>query len=126
MADSTADNGAGTTPDAHPALPWHIVVKIDAQSDLPTDWQGSVSDWVSQQVGAHVASVALTETQFESLFPAPATTGTAADPAPEALSHSVFALGAAEQGAAEPLLPTLHGHPEFVLFFDGGGHVAIA
>jgi len=123
MADTNTDTSAAAAPDAHPALPWHIIVKIDAQSDVPADWQGSVSDWVAQQVGAHAASVALTETQFESLFPAPVTTG--AGPAPEALSHSVFALGA-DQAAAEPLLPMLHGHPEFVLFFDGGGHVAIA
>jgi len=122
MADSIADNNVGGTP----AMPWHIVVKIDAQSDVPAEWHGSLADWLAEQVGAHVASVALTDAQFESLFPAPLGAGAAADPAPEALSHSLFDLGTAGQGAGEPMLPMLHGHPEFVLFFDGGGHVAIA
>jgi hypothetical protein len=122
MADSSADNNAAGTP----AMPWHIVVKIDSQSDVPAEWQGSLADWLSEQVGAHVASVALTDAQFESLFPAQLGAGAGAGPAPEALSHGVFELGTAEQGAGEPMLAMLHGHPEFVLFFDGGGHVAIA
>jgi hypothetical protein len=122
MADSTADTNAASAP----AMPWHILVKIDWQSDVPAEWHGSLAEWLQEQVSAHVASVALTDAQFESLFPAPLGAGVGADPAPGALSHRVFDLGTAEQAAGEPMLPMLHGHPEFVLFFDGGGHVAIA
>jgi hypothetical protein len=85
--------------DAKAAVPlpeqlWHVPVRVDAESQMPGDWQGSVSEWVLAQVRAHVASIAVAADQFESLMVGDAHAAAAAVPA----SAEAFVVAAAFAG----------------------------
>lgn len=74
-----------------PTQLWHIPFKIDAESQMPSDWQGSVADWVMAEIAAHAGSITLTADQFASLtLAAPVSSAAAphsADAAPEAFDR---------------------------------------
>jgi hypothetical protein len=86
---------------------WHVPVRIDSESQMPGDWQGSVAEWVLAQVRAHADTIALTAEQFETLMPADG----AAAPSSTAAPHETVVLAAAFEGpeAAEHILLPAHG-----------------
>ena len=111
VADQTIDNAGGVQT---PVQLWHIPVKLDAQSDVPSDWSGTVAEWLSLQVASHAVSVTITDDQFATLMQeAPFTLG----PKFEAVSPEAFS--AFEASDVPPQLETMLPPSHVLLDFHG-------
>lgn len=89
-------------PVSDPAFLSHVPIKVEAVSDVPGDWSGSVADWVMLQGRLHASVVTLSDDQYESLFPG-AVAQDETDTASQSVSHGTSLASALMAPPAAPL-----------------------